>query len=94
MTDFFTMKELGAKLGGMSSHVIGRKLKELGLRTGEGKPSRQAFEQQLVSQRFTDDGSHYLWAWSERTIHLLAELRSKTKGGKGDESLASDPQPK
>ena len=91
MSDYMTMKELGIQLGGMSSHQIGRTVKELGLRTHEGKPSRKAFEQKLVSQRFTDDGEHYLWAWdSTRTIRLHAEHARKREEDHTKGQSASD----
>lgn len=68
---FSTMKEIG-QLFGVTSHVIGRKLKELGLRTEEGKPSRKAHEEGYCDQRWTQDGQHYLWAWNQgKTVEVL-----------------------
>ncbi len=72
MADYMTMKELGQRLG-LSSHQVGKKLKEVGLRTPEGRPSGAAFRRKLVEQRWSSDGEHYLWAWdAERTLRFLA----------------------
>lgn len=68
---FCTMKEIG-KLFGVTSHVVGRKLKELGLRTDEGKPSRKAHEEGYCGQKWTQDAQHYLWAWHQgKTVEAL-----------------------
>ena len=69
--ELFTMKEIG-KIFGVTSHVIGRKLKDLGMRTNEGKPSPAAFRGHYCGQRFTRDYENYCWAWHpEKTIKLL-----------------------
>lgn len=71
---YVTMKELG-KLVGLSSHQIGRKLKELGLRTPEGRPSQLAFQEDWVAPRWAPDGAHYLWAWDrEKTLSKLKSV--------------------
>ncbi len=63
MNDYFvTMKEIGAEFG-VTSHAIGKKLKELGLRTADGKPSSRAFDDGYCDQKWTQDEKHYLWAW-------------------------------
>lgn len=73
MNDYATMKEIGSLLG-LSSHQIGRRLKELGLRTNEGRPSQKAFQNGYCAQRWTEDGMNYLWAWHEdKTLKLLTE---------------------
>ncbi len=72
-SEFWTMKEIG-KLYGTTSHQVGRKLKEIGLRTPEGKPSVRAFSLGLVDRRFNTDGPGYCWAWHhERTCALLED---------------------
>ena len=69
--NLLTMKEIG-KLFGVTSHVIGRKLKELKMRNKEGKPSPAAFKGHYYGQRFTQDYENYCWAWhAEKTITLL-----------------------
>jgi hypothetical protein len=73
MNNYATMKEIGSHLG-LSSHQVGRRLKELGLRTQEGKPSQKAFQNGYCAQRWSQDGMNYLWAWhEEKTLRLLAE---------------------
>lgn len=47
MDDYMTMREIGA-LVGISSHAVGRKLKELGYRTSSKKPSAEAFRAGVV----------------------------------------------
>ena len=69
--EYWTMKEIGT-LFGLSSHKIGNKLKDMGLRTREGKPSHRAFDEGLVQQRWDDDRPVYLWAWHrDKTAALL-----------------------
>ncbi len=76
--EFQTMREIGKTFFGVSSHTVGRKLKELGLRTDDGKPSSQAFARGLVERRFTDDHQHYIWAWNtEKIIPLLEQAGLK-----------------
>ncbi len=72
-SDYMTMREIG-QVFGTTSHKVGKKLKEIGLRTLSGKPSRTAFEGGLCDQRWTQDMTHYCWAWhTERTVRLLRE---------------------
>lgn len=71
--EFSTMREIG-RLFGVTNHTIGRKLKELGLRTTDGKPTCEAFTRGLVGQKWTDDHKHYCWVWhTERTVPLLEQ---------------------
>jgi hypothetical protein len=65
------MKEIGKQFG-LTSHAVGRALKELGLRDWSGKPSREAFAGGYCAQRWTSDGEHYCWAWhGTKTIEVL-----------------------
>ena len=85
MNDYWTMKEIGMRLG-MTSHQVGRRLKQLGLRTPDGRPSGKAFEGGLCGQRWAPDGEHYLWGWDgERTLRLL--------GGEGVTPTGAPPAP-
>lgn len=69
--EFATMRESG-KVFGVTNHTVGRKLKTLGLRTTDGKPSCKSFALGLVEQKFTDDYRHYCWAWHvEKTVPIL-----------------------
>jgi hypothetical protein len=71
--DYMTMREIGWEFG-TTSHKVGKKLKELGLRTSDGRPSRQAFEAGLCDQRWAPGMENYLWAWhGERVVRLLRE---------------------
>lgn len=79
MSEYWTMKQIG-EVFGVSSHVVGRKLKALGYRTLDGKPSAAAFGASLVQQKFTDDYANYLWAWDkDRTVRLLEEAGTERK---------------
>ncbi len=71
------MREIG-RLFGVSSHVIGRKLKELGSRTREGKPSRAAFDGGFCDEPWPSVMSGYCWAW-ERTKTIAAPEESGLK---------------
>jgi len=69
--EFGTMREIG-RLFGVTNHTIGRKLKAIGLRTPDGKPSGAAFDRGLVEQKWTDDHQHYCWVWhTARTVPFL-----------------------
>lgn len=71
--DYWTMREIGV-LFGISSHKIGKALKDLGLRTTEGKPSKQAFDGDYVQQRWDEDHPVYLWVWHrDKTAALLEQ---------------------
>jgi len=80
MDEFTTMKEIGV-IFGVSSHAIGRKLKELGLRTKDHRPSAAAFAAGLVQQKFTQDHANYLWAWRVPTTVALLEEAGLEKVG-------------
>ncbi|QDU94128.1 hypothetical protein [Lignipirellula cremea] len=68
--EYMSMTQIG-KLFGATSHQIGKWLKELGLRDGNGSPSSEAFERNLVDQRFDAKGN-YIYQWhSEKTFELL-----------------------
>jgi hypothetical protein len=92
-SEFLTMKEVG-ELFGKTSHAVGKKLKELGLRTADGKPSWQAFERGLCERRFTDDGQNYLWAWhGEMTFRLLRESGFGGSEARGQNRIPDQSRP-
>ena len=67
------MRELGKQIG-VTSHVVGRKLKEIGLRTAEGKPSARAIEGGYTkpAQMFE---TFLLDVWQEeKTLRVLRPL--------------------
>ena len=69
-----TMKEIGMPLG-LTSHQVGKRLKQLGLRTAEGRPSREAFARGLVNRRWSPGGVNYLWAWRAEVVTTLLDGR-------------------
>ncbi len=69
-----SLTDLG-KLYGVSSHVVGRWLKELGLRTEDGRPSSDAFEQDYVSQHPSRRPGTYFYVWdAQKTTAILDGL--------------------
>ena len=62
MSDFLTQTQLG-KLYGVSSHQIGKWLKNLGLRTEDGKPSKKAIRDGMVKQAPSTQPGTYFWNW-------------------------------
>jgi len=69
--EYWTMKEIGS-LFRTTSHKVGKKLKEVGLRTPQGRPSQRAFEEGYVQQRWDEDRPVYVWAWHKnKTVALL-----------------------
>lgn len=71
--EFASLTEIGKDLG-VSSHVIGAKLKQLGLRTPDGKPSSPAFTEGLVAQRPSRQPDTYFYVWHKEKV--LALLRT------------------
>ncbi len=70
---YWTMKEIGAVFG-VTSHKVGKKLKELGFRTPQGRPSQRAFNEGYVQQRWAWESEVYLWAWHrDKTTALLEQ---------------------
>ncbi len=71
-TEYLSMKEIGA-IYGVSSHVVGRLLKDAGLRTPKGRPSVRAFKEKFVTQRHSDDGETYFWVWDVAKVTPFLE---------------------
>lgn len=69
---FCSMRELGADFN-VSSHVIGRALKEMGLRTPDGKPSYRAQDNGLVMQAAGPQPWIPLWLWHRELTTALLE---------------------
>ena len=86
MSDTFcTMRSLGAVCG-VSSHTIGRALKQMGLRAPDGQPSCRAQEAGLVKLVQGPQSWIPLWLWHrELTTALLEEA-----GFEAVSSLAED----
>ncbi len=80
MGEYLSLTEIG-RLYGVSSHVVGRWLRGLGLRTDEGKPSAEAFQRGFVAQRPSRHPGTYFWVWNaERTLELLDGMRYSRAG--------------
>lgn len=77
MNDYKTMTEIGAMLGGLTCHQVGRALTELGLRK-DGWPTEDALVDGLATEQVTD-GRYRLYIWDvDRVVPLLrAHLASK-----------------
>lgn len=69
--EYMTMKQLG-ELFGVTSHVIGKWLKELDLRhTKPGDPTTKAREMNLVQTRY-GEGGYFMNSWhTQRTVAVL-----------------------
>lgn len=74
MTEYKSMREIGA-LYGVTSHTLGRWLRDLGLRTANGKPSTTAFSEGYVAQRPSRQPGTYYYAWNvDQTVNLLDRM--------------------
>jgi hypothetical protein len=75
MNEYLSLTDLG-RLYGVSSHVVGRWLKGLGLRTKDGRPSGEAFAQGYVTQRPSRQPGTYFWIWhADKTTAILDGMR-------------------
>jgi hypothetical protein len=73
--EYLSLTELG-RIYGTSSHVVGRWLKGLGLRTKDGRPSPDAFADGYVSQRPSRQPGTYYWVWNTaKTTTILDGMR-------------------
>jgi hypothetical protein len=70
---YMSMRQLGAILG-VSSHVVGRKLKEVGLRTTDGKPTQTARDSGFVKTAVMQEGFYFDIWHSEQTLNILRPL--------------------
>ena len=76
--EFKTMRDIGKVLG-VSSHVVGRALKSIGLRTPEGKPTENARDCGYVRTVPMMEG-FYLDIWhAEKTLRVLRPLIESSK---------------
>jgi len=82
---YWTMREIGA-LFGITSHKVGKTLKELGYRTPDGRPSQRAFDEGYVQQRWGFERQEiYNWAWHKDKVTALLEQAGleRVKDGAG-----------
>jgi len=74
MGEFISQTELG-EIYGVSSHKVGRWLKDLGLRTEDGRPSRDAINDGMVQQKPSTQPNTFFWCWhAERTCHVFDQM--------------------
>jgi hypothetical protein len=70
---FVTMRKIGTLLR-VSSHVVGRKLKEIGLRDADGEPTQEARTNGLTTSVIVD-GRFVLNLWHQhKTLAVLRPL--------------------
>ena len=70
---FMSMTEIGIMFG-VSSHVIGRWLYEIGWRTVEGRPCPEAFNRDLIKPTHNGRNGGYYYIWHvTKTIEALKE---------------------
>lgn len=70
---YVTMRDLGTLLG-VSSHAVGRKLKEVGLRDSEGQPTEKAKTGGFIKSVFLQE-TFPLIVWQlEKTLAVLRPL--------------------
>jgi hypothetical protein len=75
MKEYLSLTELG-RVYGVSSHVVGRWRKGLGLRTTDGMPSAEAFAHGYASQRPIRQPGTYFWVWhTGKTTAILDGMR-------------------
>ena len=71
--EFITMTEIG-KLYGVSSHVVGRWLREIGMRSDFGqRPRQDAIDGGYCRLAPTGRGTGYFWVWHKRRILAALE---------------------
>ncbi|OYW20583.1 MAG: hypothetical protein B7Z55_07080 [Planctomycetales bacterium 12-60-4] len=70
--EYMNMVDLG-RLFGVSSHQIGKWLKELGLRRDNGTPSTAAYDQKLVSFSYERWGTYNAVWNAEKVVRILED---------------------
>ena len=71
MNEYLSLTDVG-RIFGVSSHVAGRWLKNLGLRTASGQPTALAFNEKYVAQRPSRYPATFYYVWhAGRTTELL-----------------------
>lgn len=87
---FLSLTELG-KLYGVSSPQIGKRLKQVDLRTQDNKPSPRAFKEGFVAQRGSTQPGTYFWVWhTEKTLKVLTGAGFKPVGNTAPNPPASE----
>jgi len=81
-SDVYVNQATLGRLFRVTSHIVGRALKEIGLRLPDGDPSPRAFELGLVKKEpIPGQKSLDYWVWQlEKTIPLLESAGLKQGG--------------
>jgi len=69
--NFLSLRQLGT-IYGVSSHKVGRWLKEIGLSTATGEPTQDAIDAKFCELVVLDDGAVF-WAWSREKVAGVLE---------------------
>ena len=75
---YVTMRQIGKHLS-VSSHVVGRTLKQIGLRDSDGHPTEQARSSNLNKIIFTEQGFPLVLWHQERALAILRPLIQQLK---------------
>jgi hypothetical protein len=79
MSEYLSLSEIG-KIYGVSSHVVGRWLKSLGLRNEGGRPSGKAFNGGYVAQRPSRQPDTFYYVWHpDKTTAILDEMAHRCR---------------
>ena len=73
---YMNMTEVG-KIFGVTSHVVGKWLKQMGLRRHNGTPSSDAYEHGLIDSDFNEYGTYNVLWDAARVIAILDEAGHK-----------------
>ena len=79
---YASMQQIG-KILGISSHAVGRKLKELGFRTPDGDPTDMAKESGLTRAQFVEQG-YWLNLWHQDRVLAVLSPHIVAKKGTSD----------
>jgi hypothetical protein len=84
-------RQLG-HLFGVSSHQVGRWLKEIGLRRYDGEPAQKAIDEGIAAPVNLDDGTHPFWAWAKEATVRILEAAGHARVSAATTPLAPLPQ--
>jgi hypothetical protein len=71
MNEYLNMRDIG-KMFGLSSHAVGKELRDCGYRDHTRKPTRKAFGEGMVREHW--DGEHPEWVAYVWNVRKVAEL--------------------
>ncbi len=72
--EYVCMRDIG-RFYAVSSHKVGRELKELGYRSNDGKPTRRAIVEKIVREiPVKDMPERKQWVWHKARVMELLEV--------------------